>query len=314
MFLIKKLIDNFANGQKSRSTSERFSMASCIKIKPYRYEKSLPRAATLLRTLKGKYSFEIVFSTKSDASIFLLSEDDDFVSLKKRVASIYPEVLLSDCDCNTLYTELGEYCILTAKLKRSSVFPINTNFSVDPFNVLFTSLRGQSITVAYQVAFEPSPKSGEKIISAGEAMMKGKVVGWLNPRIVEATQLEKEVARLVILKGRDVLFRTEMRFGIFDWGEKEKEEVEAITRNVQQYFELFTNSTTNQGFKVKKSESKRALKDFFTRKISRSSLILSAEELSYLAHFPGEEVHAPNIDWLMTRADVSAPTERSIKE
>lgn len=289
---------------------------SIIGIRPYKHVKGLPVAEEFIRTFhSGVHSFEI-WSTRSGgrAKIIMCSSEPEN-ELKKKVASFYPSAEIYTPREYFIDPDSEEFCIAKAHLKRP-FYPIRTDISGDPLNALLACMTGQESI--YQVIFTPAPrKYVQKIINASKAVQVGRVEGWINPHIVPAGRVEKELSRALAEKAESPLYFAEVRVCVI--GEDSAE----VIKSFSSFFELFR--TAEQGFELEivKGVTKRgtvkrratALEDMLIRRMRiprfGKKSVLSANELALLAHVPGEEVAGAGVDieWVTERKDMTPPAE-----
>ncbi|RLI79781.1 hypothetical protein DRP05_02790 [Archaeoglobales archaeon] len=278
----------------------RCASRSIIGIRPYRRSKVC--AEDFLRTLKGVYSFEI-WHKEEKAKIFLCSSEP-LQELRKKVASFYPsaEVYLPEkffvVDDLIKCEKRMQFCIAKAELKKAYAMPLHTEFDVDPFNTLLTAMIG--LKAIYQVVFTPAAQKWmESAAKAAEGLMKGRVVGLLDPRIKPPSAAEKELAKKMMSRAALPAFAAEIRIAVFS------ENTEGYIRNFESFFRLFNNTLSGQGFKLKiPLDQMGELEKMRSRCLSiprlRRKVVLSLEELAALAHLPGEDVHVREVEWVYT--------------
>ena len=130
--------------------------------------------------------------------------------------------------------------------------------------------------------------------------MKGKVVGWLEPKIVQSP-MEKELAKQVINRASQPVFVVEIRIAVF--GEDSK------ATNFEPFFNLFYNPVADQGFKLvtprnQKAEFEKMKKRCMTISRFGSKNILTVDELALLVHIFGEELRVREVEWTFARRDL----------
>ena len=157
----------------------------------------------------------------------------------------------------------------------------------------------------YQVLFTPAPQRWmSKAVKVAERLMKGKVVGWLEPKIVQSP-MEKELAKQVINRASQPAFVVEVRIAVF--GE------DSNINNFESFFNLFYNPVANQGFKLviprnqKVKLEKMKKRCMAIPRVGKKD-VLSVDELANLVHVPGEEVHVKKeVEWTIARKDLRPP-------
>lgn len=278
MFWIKKYADH----------------STLIAIRPYKHAKGLDPAKDFLRTIRGVYSFEIWFEDK--AKIRMCSSEPE-IELRKRITSFYPSAEISKPDKDFIEDE--EYCVMKATLRKDYSFPLRTDINEDPFNTLLTAMIGHK--AIYQVLFTPAPQRWmSKAVKVAEELMKGKVVGWLEPKIVQSP-MERELAKQVINRASQPAFVVEVRIAVF--GE------ESNINNFEPFFNLFYNPVADQGFKLviprnQKAELEKMKKRCMTIPRFGSKNILTVDELALLVHIFGEELRVREVEWTFARRDL----------
>ena len=273
-------------------------------IRPYRHARGLQQAEEFIRTFhSGIHSFEIWVDEK--AKVVMWSSYPE-IELKKRMASFYPTA-------ETYTPEIVDFEVeFVARATLSNPFyPLRTDVSGDPLNAVLASMTGHR--AIYQVVFTPaSPKYAGKLIKASRAVSAGRVEGWVNPRVIPAGKTEKDLSKEIAEKAKSPLYYAEIRLC-------------ADSKISLGFFELF--KTLYQGFRIEVYSSLRSsrslsptlsrskkmmkvLKDMMARdlKLPRfgKKSVLSAKELSLLAHVPGEEV-VGDVEWTYERKDVYPP-------
>ena len=268
--------------------------STLIAIRPYKHAKGLDPAKDFLRTIRGVYSFEIWFEDK--AKIRMCSSEPE-IELRKRITSFYPSAEISKPDKDFIENE--EYCVMKATLRKDYSFPLRTDINEDPFNTLLTAMIGYK--AIYQVLFTPAPQRWmSKAVRVAEEFMKGKVVGWLEPKIVQSP-MEKELAKQVISRASQPAFVVEVRIAVF--GE------ESNINNFEPFFNLFYNPVADQGFKLviprnQKAELEKMKKRCMTISRFGSKNILTVDELALFVHIFGEELRVREVEWTFARRDL----------
>lgn len=280
---------------------------SLITIRPYRHAKSLASAGDFLRTMhKGKsvHSFEIWFEN-GKAKVLMCSSEPE-LELRKKIASFYPSADILKPE-KEFVSGGEEFYIIRATLQRGHYLPLRTDMNEDPLNTLLTAMIGLEAAV-YQVVFTPAPKRWMKgAAKVAEGLLKGRVTGWLDPKIVPAGPTEKELAKQVLARAAQPTFAAEIRVAVFG------EAADEVVGNFESFFNLFTNPAAEQGFKVEEPMNQTAeLERMKQRCISLPVLggkknVFTAEELALLAHIPGEEVHVRDLEWTFARKDLKPP-------
>jgi len=271
--------------------------STLIAVRPYKHAKGLDPAKDFLRTIRGVYSFEIWFEDK--AKIRMCSSESE-IELRKRVTSFYPSAEIRRPDEDFIEDE--KFCVMRATLRKDYSFPLRTDMDEDPFNTLLTTMIGH-MTV-YQVLFTPAPQRWmSKAVKVAEGLMKGKVVGWLEPKIVQSP-LERELAKQIISRASQPAFVVEVRIAVF--GEDSK------TANFEPFFNLFYNPVADHGFKLviprnQKAELEKMKKRCMTIPRFGKKDVLTVDELSLLVHIPGEEMRVKEVEWTFARRDLKPP-------
>lgn len=274
--------------------------STLIAIRPYKHAKGLDPAKDFLRTMSGVYSFEIWFEDR--AKIRMCSSEPE-LELRKRITSFYPSTEINKPDKD--FIEDKQFCVVKATLQKSYFFPLRNGMDEDPFNALLTAMIGHK--AIYQVLFTPAPQRWMKgAIKVAEGLLKGKVVGWLEPKIAPASPVEKELAKQIIDRASQPAFVVEIRIAVFGKDSKQ------IVNNFESFFRLFNNPIADQGFKLviprnQKAELKRMRQRCMTISRFGKKDILTADEIALLVHIPGEEVHVREVEWTFARKDLKPP-------
>lgn len=302
-----------------------YANTSIVAINPYRHDKGLKPAKDLLRTLYIKnnvYSFEIWFENRAKV-VFCSSESE--LELRKKITSFYPAAgiyrperdyisdmldkvvngTLAQVDSNNVIENYSKnmFCTARADLEKGYCLPLRTDFDVDPLNTLLTSMIG--LKAVYQVVFTPAPQKWmRKAVKGAESLTKGRVVGWLNPRIEPAGSTEKELSKQMINRAGMPAFAVKIRIAVF--GESES------IYNFESFFRLFHNPVVGQGFKLTVSNQFKELEKMRNREVSIPRFfgrknVLTCEELAALVHIPGEELHVRELEWTFARKDLKPP-------
>lgn len=267
--------------------------STLIAIRPYKHARGLDLAKDFLRTISGVYSFEIWFEDK--AKIRMCSSKPE-IELRKRITSFYPSAEISKPDKD--FIEGGRFCVMRATLRRDYSFSLRTDIDEDPFNTLLTAMIGHK--VIYQVLFTPTPQRWmSKAVKVAEGLMKGKVVGWLEPKIVQSP-MEKELAKQIINRSSQPAFLVEIRIAVFG---------NSSINNFEPFFNLFYNPVADQGFKLiiprnQKVELEKMKKRCMTIPRFGRKNILTVDELALLAHVFGEELYVREVEWTFARRDL----------
>jgi len=267
--------------------------ASILGVRPYRHALSLKVAEEFIRTLhSGAHSFELWAEER--VKVVICSSETE-AEVKKKVESFYQS--------SELYTPDREFpefrATFAARIRLKKVFfPIRTDISGDPLNAVIAAMTGHR--AVYQVVFAPAhSKYVKKLVASSRAMQAGRVEGWINPRVVKPGKTEKDLARELAEKAKSPLFYAEIR-------------ICADSDVNLSFLDLF--ETNEQGFTVEVYRGKKVL-GFVEEMVARElrvpwfggKSVLSAKELSLLAHIPGEEVTG-DVEWTYERKDLKPPS------
>jgi hypothetical protein len=268
--------------------------STLIAVRPYKHARGLDPAKDFLRTIRGVYSFEIWFEDK--AKIRMCSSEPE-IELRKRITSFYPSAEISKPDKDFIDDE--KFWVVRVTLCKDYSFPLRTDMDEDSFNTLLTAMIGHK--AVYQVLFTPTPQRWmSKAVKVAEELLKGKVVGWLEPKIVQSP-LERELAKQIIDRASQLVFVVEIRIAVF--GEDSK------ATNFEPFFNLFYNPVADQGFKLviprnQKAELEKMKKRCMTISRFGRKDILTVDELALLAHVFGEELYVREVEWTFVRRDL----------
>ncbi len=262
-------------------------------LRPYRHAQSLRVAEEFIRAFhSGAHTFEL---WGEDQIRVVLCSTNSEQSLKKKIESCYHSSELYPLD--RVFPDFEVNFGVRIGLKKV-FFPIRTDISGDPLNAVIASMTGHR--AVYQVIFTPAHrKYVKKLLASSRHVQAGRVEGWISPRVVKPGKAERDLSREFADKAKSPLFYIEVRFcsdSELDLG----------------FLNLF--QTHEQGFRVKECRGrnlKKLVNDMVGRTLEikrlRKKSVLSAKELSLLAHIPGEEVSG-DVEWTYERKDLQPPS------
>lgn len=286
-----------------------FSAGACgVEIKPYKKTKGLEPAKDMLKALTGGvYSFEI-WSKRGEKGRVIMFASEPAETFIKKLNSYYPYSEIIPLGVEEF--PLSDYRIdeiVAMKFFSTKIFyPFNTDFIGDPLNLIASSIVGHD--AVFQVTFRGAEVKWSKYIAkAAKYESSPKVVGWFRPRVIEASSVEKDLARDLTKKAKSTLFCVDIRLccSIYD--------AEKTIPTICSALDSFTK--TPQAFKPVRvkgitkgrqlSNTEKFLKSLISR-VCYGYVVMSVEELKWLVHIPGEEVSA-DLNWTFEKKDVYIP-------
>lgn len=204
-------------------------------------------------------------------------------------------------------------------------FKDDDGFERDPYTeVLSEMLSTDDSKVMVQVAFRPVPldwtegssRRDQDINDVAEGLRKGRVKGWWDPRIQEATHKDRQAAKIVENQRKSSAFATEIRVLAIS---PDKEEAITRARGVSGMFSTYYNSVTQQGLEEVHLRARRKHKlqnrlysrveKMVNREMGDGPLILTTEELAGVAHIPNKSIGVSKIEWKTTQSGDKIPAD-----
>ncbi len=234
-----------------------------LQLKPSKKVRSLPLAEKFIRILgKGIHAFE-VWSIGKICQIFICSSNYD---VARKIASLYPcEIYYSSKKFP--FSNLDDFNVGYLTLSRNYC-PIDVSFDFDPLDILLKMISG--FKAIYQVVF--TEINNNKLFN--------RIFGVLKDLRDNKTTSE------LTNKANYPFFKVSIRVAI-----------NSKLDLLEDFFKFFNNYKLNQIFKIKKINNKNKAFRMMTSRCMEKCIILSSLELSYLAHIPGSEITAKNVEF-----------------
>ena len=310
-----------------------------LRIRPYRENDGMADAAALLQSvhdvrekgLRGKnvsdaHSFELWFH-EGKIKFFMHARTPEAADkFRRRVSSSYANSQVTEMTDGVAFPRIRPRDFVSAaelSLKRSYYFPIRhfngEGFERDPYSQVTSELLSTDETrIVLQVIFRPASdtwteggaiRNKGSIDDVAESLRQGKVKGWLNPRIRDASKKDRDAATLIENQRGHPGFHTNLRVLAIS-----PDEYEAVSRarGIAQMFARYYNSKTEQGFDhhpVANSEIDALIQRMLAREWHDNQMILTVDELASAAHIPNEDVNTPKIDWRFTKSGSELPAD-----
>ena len=279
--------------------------------------------------------FEIANPSSSEEIFFYLSVPKRFrESVEKQIHSFFPHAVVEKVPEYTIFSPAGKTATATLSLKESAALPLKTykTLSVDPLNEISNSLsKLDTVTegASIQIVLAPAPAHWRKTSRhIAEKMQEGKRLRDAHPESVAAkigkgvlqgagqvllqqnakeqkqveekhvalTPEEQELVKAIDGKASQAAFSVNIRLLTSAATEERAEEILAHLENA---FSQFENPEINALRSRRAKRSKQIAYDYIFRNFSpETSILLSAEELASIFHFPISTTETPKIKWL----------------
>lgn len=196
----------------------------------------------------------------------------------------------------------------------------NQGFEKDPYGQITSALLSTDESkVVVQVVFKPAPRNwtDSTLLSPGvddvaDRLKSDDVVWDPIPRDREATQKDKEAAKVVERQRNAQAFHTNIRVAAIS---PEQGEAEARAKDLGGMFASYYNATTEQGLEQEairgwpRGRRAKKLHDHLDRMERReyleAEMLLTVNELAGVAHIPNgtekDGINTPKIDWRQTQ-------------
>lgn len=251
--------------------------------------------------------------------------------MEQQVLAQYPEANLTEVRDYNIFSPTGNVVGSYLKFSRDYIFPINTyqKLNTDPLNAITNSLSkvlridGVAIQIIARSAKKQWHTKGTKVAremhqgktlkealaAAGEFNLV-RIGGFLFPKAKKTKEGKVEVAKT------PTPFETELIKGLEQKTSKagldcniriiasaeNKTKAENYLKNVVDSFSQFNFYQYGNSFRVSKKNIKGFVADFIYRNFAeRQKIILNAEELASIFHFPTPFLETPNIRWLLAK-------------
>jgi hypothetical protein len=293
--------------------------------------------------------FEIANPSSSEEIFFYLSFPKRFrESAEKQIHSFFPHAVIEKVSDYTIFSPGSHTAVAVLELTKSYALPLRTyrTVDVDPLNEISNALsklqtveegasiqivlartntrwrgKGKSIAQKMQEGKRLKDAQGHSMArdmasTLGKGLLeaafhsKKKDLGPEEKKPVNLTPEEQELVKAIDNKANKISFRANIRLIASGATQERAEEVLAHMENA---FGQFENPEVNS-FRVKKRiKQKQAVYDYIFRNFDdETEILLSAEELASIFHFPISTTETPKIKWLKAGAappPVNIPTE-----
>ncbi len=300
---------------------------------------------------RPQLSFEVSVSSEGEQIVFYVAMPRKFQELvEKHIHSFFPTAHIERIKDYTIFRPTGVTVGSRLKLKKKDSFPIKTyqrleTDSLHNITNALSKLEDKEEGAAIQIVFKKSnvqwKKKGEKIaqkMQEGHRLEKaassgigskileemGKLAGAaVSSKTHEEREAEKEKEKVPLTpEDEDIIKQLETKANKAHFNvnirllasAKTKERAEAILAALESAFVQFEDANLNK-FVAIRDKSKNAHKlayDFIFRNYKKGHrVVLDAEELASVFHFPIFSTETPKIDWLKSK---SAPPPPRIPE
>ncbi len=295
-------------------------------------------------------AFEIVVR-KGEIFFYVVPPEKLRNFITQQIQAQYPNAHIEEVEDYNIFSPQGYIDGVSLSLSKNSLFPIKTykELQSDPLNALINALskmekddgaviqyivrptnsdwRSYGTKIAIEVRRGKSLNEAIKLKgSAGSSLMSGigddlytAVFGPIkkNPekethieKDIKTSQMEEESVKKIEEKISKAGLETNVRIIV---SADQKDEVEMYLENILNSFGQYNIYQYGNSFSVVRPISKKKIiNDFIYRKFNlKTKMILNAEELSSLFHFPLASNATPNIRWLSSR---EAPAPQNIPQ
>jgi len=283
------------------------------------------------------FSFEIV-AQKGEIFFYVVCPESIISSMERQIHAQYPNAHIELVEDHDIFLDAeGESAVAAVELLKSHIFPIKTfrTMENDPLNVITNTLsKIQNSKAAIQIVIQPTEQKwqGEienalqnvqqgkdfrhnssvlqKTFSVAQEIGKAAVTGSQNEQEqneahntavgnVRLTAMQEQQAKLLVEKGSKLGFKVQIRCVARAVTELEaKNQVQTMLSAFAQF-----QAPESNGFRSTARDKRRILVDYVLRSFSpaQPTMILNAEELTSVFHFPNRHLDTPNIHWLGAR-------------
>ena len=281
------------------------------------------------------FSFEIAAQV-GEIYFYVVGPKEYLDQIERQVHSHYPSAHIEESKEYDIFLEKGgESSLAALQLLKSHIFPIKSYkyLDNDPLNALTNSLSKVGTgKAAIQILVQPTDQSWQhQIEEALQNVQQGKsfhsssgaghkVLGFAkevgqtafsnasnDPHNsneagnttagnVRLTAMQEQQTKLMVEKGSKLGFKVQIRVVARASSKIEaKNHVQTMLSSFSQY-----NAPESNGFKIAGLDNRTLLVDYILRAFSpkQPTMLLNAEELASLFHFPNRILDTPNIHWL----------------
>ena len=295
------------------------------------------------------FSFEIAVQN-GEVYFYVVAPKEYLGQVERQIHSQYPAAHIEATKTHDIFLEKGNESALAAlQLLKSYIFPIKTYkyLENDPLNALTNSLsKVGSGNAAIQILVQPTDQSWQHHIEEAlqnvqqgksfqtnsgvghKALSFAKEIGQValasgaadahnsneahntTAGNVRLTAMQEQQTKLMVEKGSKLGFKVQIRVVARATSKIEaKNQIQTMLSSFSQF-----NAPEANGFKIAGLDNRALLVDYILRAFSpkQPTMLLNAEELSSLFHFPNRILDTPNINWLGSKKlapPVILPTE-----
>ncbi len=281
-------------------------------------------------------SFEIVANKKGIISFYIVVPKKIESFLKKQIHAQFPDAEIQKVKDYNIFLSQGEVTGALMKLKRSSIFPINTyiNQETDPINSVINSLSKipDEDTACIQFVVRSAEKSwhnkGPKIAQemqdgkSLEQAMKGgnsgnifniigKIFKFFSSSSNKNQDISKEDKKHKITPRENKMIESmeekaskagfEVNIRIIASAQS-KQRAKMYLDNIVNSFSQYSSYKYGNSFQKAGQKTSKIIHNFIYRNLNtKTSFILNAEEMTSVYHFPVSTNKTPNINWLTAK-------------
>ena len=283
------------------------------------------------RNVSPPHSFELWFDGEQITFWFHAADDRSADAFRRRVATAYSNSKLFVAEGGEGFPALerGDHLAgARVDLRKHHYYPIrhrndSEGFESNPYGVVTSEMLSDTETrVVVQVMMKPAAHGwadggwrGDSVDDVAESLRDGHVVGWMNPRVRDASSKEKAAAKIVEQQRGELAFRTNIRVLA---ASPDPTEAKARARGVSSIFSKYYNASTEQGFEAvplgRRQELDALLGRMHDRAYTERDMVLTVDELASAAHIPNEEIETPRIDWRRQQSGDRVPASKQRRE
>ena len=298
--------------------------------KEEQFSEEINKFEQLLTTLtaSGEIVFEIAVENKKDSIEFFIGVDAERVdAVTKHVYALFPNCEITPSKDYTIFSSTNTTKAGIISLAKPYFLPIRTytEANVDTFSTIlstFSKTAQVNEGVALQFIITKTSSAPRKVITSTlSRLQKGQSVKSIiferkhpllsvfksMPKQIkndtdkenEVKEVDQQVVEVVQTKSKKQLFQVNMRLVV---SAPTKDQVDAIFSTATLALEIFNNPIGNS-FKVQeKKTGKRFLYDFiFRNAYTPTAMVLNAEEIASVLHFPTTQSMVQGLDWMRTK-------------
>lgn len=288
-------------------------------------------------SVKPWFAFEMTVPAKTtELSFYVAAPRAAAETLEKLIHAYYPDASVDHAPDYNIFTAEGETVIARGRAREEKFLPFRTYRSLDAdplkaFASVFTKLDEESEGAAFQLVIRPASSHWRTQLLAraqrvyrnkNEAKSHTKILSEVISGKKESDEKEKEAkamtpideaaARLLMEKAAKTLFEVNIRLVA---SAPSKERAAVILQSLEQAFLPLNDPNSNaiEFAREKPRKVRRRVLDFSFRLFDeKETLVLSAEELTSMYHFPNAPIEVPGIQ--SVSAKDSAPPSDLPKE